>query len=117
MLSVLFSRITNAYITCCRISNPTGRRVDDRSAVINTARASEIRASRLFTTSSRPMSRPCCRQVAWGLNCNELTTFVKAVEHHDSNVSSTLETIKDTYRLIDCLKRQKSCGDLSLGGL
>ncbi len=36
---------------------------------------------------------------------NELATFVEAVEHHDSHVISTLETIKDTYRLMDNLKR------------
>ena len=47
MLSVLFFRIANAYIPCCRISNPTERREDDRSAVFNTARSSEISA-RLF---------------------------------------------------------------------
>ena len=35
---------------------------------------------------------------------NELATFVEAVEHHDSHVISTLETIKDTYRLMDNLK-------------
>ena len=36
---------------------------------------------------------------------NELTAFVEAVEHHDSHVISTLETIKDTYRLMDNLER------------
>ena len=36
---------------------------------------------------------------------NELATFVEAVEHHDSHVISTLETIKDTYRLMDNLER------------
>ena len=36
---------------------------------------------------------------------NELATFVEAVEHHDSHVISTLEIIKDTYRLMDNLKR------------
>lgn len=36
---------------------------------------------------------------------NELATFVEAVEHHDSHVISTIETIKDTYRLMDNLKR------------
>ena len=35
---------------------------------------------------------------------NELANFVEAVEHHDSHVISTLETIKDTYRLMDNLK-------------
>ena len=35
---------------------------------------------------------------------NELATFVKAVEHHDTHVISTLETIKDTYRLMDNLE-------------
>lgn len=36
---------------------------------------------------------------------NELATFVEAVEHHDSHVISTLEIIKDTFRLMDNLKR------------
>ena len=36
---------------------------------------------------------------------NELATFVEAVEHHDSHVISTLEIIRDTYRLMDNLKR------------
>ena len=36
---------------------------------------------------------------------NELATFVEAVEHHDSHVISTLETIMDTYWLMDNLKR------------
>ncbi len=36
---------------------------------------------------------------------NELATFVEAVEHHDSHIISTLETIRDTYRLMDNLKR------------
>ena len=36
---------------------------------------------------------------------NELATFVEAVEHHDNHVISTLEIIKDTYRLMDNLKR------------
>ena len=36
---------------------------------------------------------------------NELATFVEAVEHHDSHVIWTLEIIKDTYRLMDNLKR------------
>ncbi len=36
---------------------------------------------------------------------NELATFVEAVEHHDSHVISTLETIKDTYQLIDNLEK------------
>jgi len=36
---------------------------------------------------------------------NELATFVEAVEHHNSHVISTLGTIKDTYRLMDNLKR------------
>ena len=36
---------------------------------------------------------------------NELTTFAEAVEHHDSQVIPTLETIKDTYRLKDNIER------------
>ena len=36
---------------------------------------------------------------------NELAAFVEAVEHHDNHVISTLEIIKDTYRLMDNLKR------------
>ena len=36
---------------------------------------------------------------------NELATFVEAVERHNSHVISTLGTIKDTYRLMDNLKR------------
>ena len=34
---------------------------------------------------------------------DELVTSVEAVEHHDSHVISALESIKDTYRLMDNL--------------
>ena len=36
---------------------------------------------------------------------NELATFVDAVEHHDGHVISTLETLKDSYRLMGYLKK------------
>lgn len=36
---------------------------------------------------------------------NELASFVGAVEHHDCHVISALETMKNTYRLVDYLKR------------
>ena len=39
---------------------------------------------------------------------NEIQVFVEAVEGHDNNVVSSIETIRDTYMLIEAIKSQSS---------